>query len=430
MKKLLIITYYWPPSGGAGVQRWLKLSHYLQEMGVQVYVISPEAKYASYLTTDTGLVNEIHPNIKLIQTKSFEPLNVYKSLVGEKNVPTAGMSNVKSNSVLHRLALIARSNLFIPDPRKYWRKHAVRAALKLIDNEGIEYVITSSPPHSVQLIGLDLKKKRNIKWIADLRDLWTGIYYYNLLQHGKLAAKRDAKFEKKVLIKADLVTTVSPLFAQEFAEISGEHSSKFKVVTNGFDPRDFTAYETKLPSSFIITYTGSISTQYAISGFLKAVKTLINNNLNKIKIRFIGYASPDLIEQINQLELANYVEIIPYVNHSRSIQYLQESYALLLVGPLNEQNKEGSIPAKVFEYLAAQRPIIYIGKKDGFMAKIIADCEAGRSFVDNDPEIQNYIEELYSHCYSQQLNSVGNDKRNSFSREEQAKQFFTLLSEL
>src|SRR5690554_1537100 len=168
-KKVLIISYYWPPSGGAGVQRWLKLSKYLQEMGIEVQVLTVDEKVASYTHLDTSLVKDVHPDIKIHTTNSFEINNIYGRLVGKKNIPTAGFSNVDNSSFLQKIVNAIRSNFFIPDPRVGWKRYAVKAAKQILKDESIDTIITTSPPHSVQMIGRELKRKLNINWIVDLR---------------------------------------------------------------------------------------------------------------------------------------------------------------------------------------------------------------------------------------------------------------------
>lgn len=429
MKKLLIITYYWPPSGGAGVQRWLKLSNYIQKMGIQVYVIAPDPKDASYITEDHSLVEEINQDIKVIHTPSFEPLNFYKKIVGKKNVPTAGMANVDTRNWLQQVSLFLRSNLFIPDPRKYWKRYALKAARKLIKEENIKHVVTSSPPHSVQLIGLQLKKELDIKWTADLRDLWTGIYYYSVLNHSKWSAARDARLEKKVLTSTDLLCTVSPIFQQEFIKLAKIQASKTLVIPNGYDPNDFKYFDYSASSEFCLTYTGTISKQYSIEPLLKAMEAKPEI---PIKLRFVGYADPALKELIDQMNLSEKVEFISYVTHAESIQYLQRSFALLLVGPLNQQNNEGSVPAKVFEYMASRRPILYIGKQDGFVAQILKEAKAGKAFGINNPtsELEQYLLELHQAFENQKDINSNAQNIDQFSRKRQAENFIAQLKEL
>ena len=400
-------------------------------MGHQVFVICPDPEKASYLTMDQSLEAEVDPGVTVIRTPSFEPLNVYKSLVGKKNVPTAGMSNVDTDKWTQSLALWLRSNLFIPDPRKYWKKYAVKAAIELIDKEGIAHVITSSPPHSVQTIGLALKKKRKIKWIADLRDLWTGIYYYDLLKHSAWSRSKDERLEKKVLKTADHICTVSPIFMDEFIDKVAAVKDKNTVIPNGYDPKDFVDFNHQRKVDFVITYTGTISAQYNIEPFIHGLRNFRNLHPKAtFTLRFVGQTAPQITAELEKEGLTDQVEYIDYVEHARAIQYLEESYALLLVGPLNEASNEGSIPAKIFEYLAAKRHIIYIGKQDGFAAKVIRQTKSGAIFDQDHTLITTHLEELYLKHKADANPEISSENTENYSRELQAKSFHQVVENL
>jgi glycosyltransferase involved in cell wall biosynthesis len=218
MQKILIITYYWPPSGGAGVQRWVKLVKYLSVHNIEIHVLTVDEQYASYTMTDYSMLSDIPNNIHIHKTKSFEPINIYGKIFGKNKIPSSGFSNVDNTSLKQRTVNFLRSNLFIPDPRKFWNYFAIKKAKELIKKNRIEVVITSSPPHSTQLIGIKLKKMLQIKWIADLRDPWTDIYYYPLLNHSRLSKKFDQYFEKKTLEYSDAIITVSESLKNLFAK--------------------------------------------------------------------------------------------------------------------------------------------------------------------------------------------------------------------
>ena len=219
-KKILIITYYWPPSGGAGVQRWLKLSNYLVKLGHEVHVIYPNEKHASYMVLDKTLTQEIDPNIELHPTKSFEPLKLYSRLFGKKRIPSAGFANVNKTSKIQQFIIFLRTHLFIPDPRKYWGVYAYSTAKKIIKEHQIDNVITSSPHHSVQLIGKRLKRKFPIRWIADFRDLWTDVYYYELLNHSRFSNYFDKRYEREIIESADHIVTASDVYIPFFNDKS------------------------------------------------------------------------------------------------------------------------------------------------------------------------------------------------------------------
>lgn len=398
-------------------------------MGVKVYVIAPHEDDASYLTLDPSLSDEIHPDITLIKTRSFEPLNLYKKIVGKKNVPTAGMSNVDASNFFQGISLFIRSNLFIPDPRKFWKRYALKAARKLIKEENIEYVITTSPPHSVQTIGIQLKREFNITWIADLRDLWTGIYYYDLLKHSKWSKRKDQELEQLTLRSADHITTVSPMFKEEFLSLSKESSEdKISVIPNGYDPADFSAFQYEKKTPFKIVYTGTISDQYFIEPFLNGLDIFRKKNPDSaVELHFVGMAHDKIKQRITDKELHTNTTYHGYLSHSMAIKQLEDAAALLLVGPLNQNQNEGSIPAKLFEYLASARPIIYIGKEDGYVARIIEECEAGRVFGDSDESIANYLQELYGIYSSGTTTHAPHPNVSFYSREEQARRFLDLL---
>ena len=209
MKKVLIITYYWPPSGGAGVQRWLKFAKYLPEYGWQPIILTVDQEYASYPQRDESLLSEVNPACLVYTTKSFELYNLYKFISGKKEVPYGGFANETRESFFQKASKFLRGNFLVPDPRRGWNKYALGKAIELIREFNIDTVVTTSPPHSTQLIGLKLKQEFNTRWIADLRDPWTDIYYYNQFKHTALARKIDQKYEREVVENADLLITVS-----------------------------------------------------------------------------------------------------------------------------------------------------------------------------------------------------------------------------
>jgi glycosyltransferase involved in cell wall biosynthesis len=428
-KKVLILTYYWPPSGGAGVQRWLKLSHYLAEQGAEVHVLTPKGTSASYTTMDTSLSKEIHPNVTIHQTKSFEPLGIYARLFGKKSIPSAGFGNVDKKNWKQQLIISLRTNLFIPDPRKYWKPYAYKAAKKVIKEHGIKNVITSSPPHSVQLIGLKLKKNTKINWITDFRDMWTDIYYYELLNQSKYSHKANLQFEKKVVENADHIVTATPIYIPFFASKSNKVTeAKFSSIPNGYDPKDFKNFKYLKNEEFTITYTGSISEQYNINPFLDALLMLTNNNPEvAFKLQFVGSVYPKLYKELKTRNLESQTAFSPYVPHNESIVFLEKSSILLVCGPLNKDKKEGGIPAKVYEYLAARKPILYIGKTDGFVAEVIAETNTGKYFDIDIVGIYKFILKTHNNWLCGNGYSPENDKIKKYSRVNQASTFFDLL---
>lgn len=393
-KRVLIITYYWPPSGGAGVQRWLKFAKYLPEFGIEPIILTVDPKYASYPQRDKSLEKDIHPDLKVFKTKSFEPLNILSGLFGKKNVPYGGFTNVNKQSFLQTVLRFIRGNFFIPDARIGWNRYAYKKAKEIIKEYNIETVITTSPPHSTQLIGLKLKKNINIKWIADFRDPWTDIYYYNDLLHTGFVKRLDKKKERNVLERADKVITNCESNKNLLAlKIQDLNQAKFKVITNGFDEEEF-KFNDQNTSEFIITYSGTISENYKPEVFIKALsKIKLKYAEVNFKLRMVGNVSPDIEELIKKLHLSEIYEAIGYVNHSKLIEYLISSTILFYIFPKTDNDK--GIAGKLFEYLAARKTIIGIGPKDGDSANIIEECEAGRMFEREDEnELIVYLQQL------------------------------------
>lgn len=376
MKKVLVITYYWPPSGGAGVQRWLKFSKYLPEFGWEPIILTVDPKHASYAQLDESLVKEISEDLKIYKTKSSEIYNTYKKLTRSKDIPYGGFANDNNPSIISKISRFIRGNFFIPDPRKGWNKYAFNEAKRLIDEYNIKHIITTSPPHSTQLIGLKLKRQMGVRWVADFRDPWTDIYYYSELYHTAIARFADKKLEREVVNGADALVTVSKGFKRIFESKKNSQSGiNIYVVPNGYDEDDFNVRHTKDSFKFIISYTGTISDKYDISGFISALKKLIIEQDN-IMLRFVGHESEFLKNYISNAAPDLSVEYTGYVSHLESVEYLLSSSIQLLIVPKIENNK-GIVPGKFFEYLASQKPILAIGPKGGDLEELINETQSG-----------------------------------------------------
>lgn len=384
MKKVLIITYYWPPSGGAGVQRWLKFAKYLPQYGWQPVILTVDPACASYPQRDESLAAEIDPDCLVYTTKSFELYNLYKFISGKKEVPFGGFANASKEGTFQKLSKFLRGNFLLPDPRKGWNKYAYKKAVELIRHFNIDTVVTTSPPHSTQLIGLRLKQNLPIQWIADLRDPWTDIYYYHQFKHTTLARKVDLGYERKVVEKADRLLTVSEDVKRIFATKSMlAVAAKTVVIPNGYDEDDFTGIESPAEGKKVITYTGTISEAYDVDCFLQALSALDESLKSQLLLRFVGNMPSSVIEKVRATNLA--VEWTGYVDHAKSIEYLFRSDILLLVIP-KVKNNQGILTGKFFEYLASQKPVLAIGPTDGDLAQIIRETECGQLFGYDDRE--------------------------------------------
>jgi len=379
--KVLIITYYWPPSGGAGVQRWLKFSKYLPEFGWEPIILTVDPEYAAYPVTDNTLERDLPSIVKVHRTAATDYFSIYKK--NKNEIPTAGFANSVDNTLKGKMLRFIRGNFFIPDPRRGWNKYAFRKACEIIEAEGITNVITTSPPHSTQLIGLKIRKKYPlINWIADLRDPWTDIYYYDQFYPTFLSKKIDSWYEKRVLTNAGRIITVGPSLKALFSVKVKDIANKIEVITNGYDEEDFKDQKSSSPDILTITYTGTLTETYPISGFLEALKNYIEGG-KSFRVKFVGTVPAKLKELIYEKIGVSVVEFIPYTDHKKAISYLLESSILLLIIPDHKSNKS-IITGKLFEYIASGKPIICLGPKDNDAVLIIEDTGHGNTYSYND----------------------------------------------
>ena len=385
MKKVLVITYYWPPSGGAGVQRWVKFIKYFKDQNINPFIISVDPDFASYPLIDNSLKNDIPDNTNVYLTRTNEPYSLYKK-INNNQTPYAGFANEGRPNFFQKIARFIRGNFFIPDSRKGWNNFAYKKAVEILEKENIDTVITTSPPHSTQLIGLKLKETQNIKWIADLRDPWTDIYYYKSMLHTKWAKQKDLNYEKRVIEKSDKVVVVSDSIKQLLLNKSNlVKESKIHIIPNGFDDDDFLVSSKNNNSKFLLSYVGTITKDYPLDSIKKSI-----SNLN-INLEFTGKADEPTKLLLNEVASFN-----NHVKHKESINLLLASDMLLLVIPKISNNK-GILTGKLFEYLGARKPILCIGPTDGDAAKIIEECKAGKTFDYSDENgIYDFIETYMS----------------------------------
>jgi len=422
MKKVLIITYYWPPSGGAGVQRWLKFAKYLPEFGWQPIILTVDPMYASYPQRDESLLSEVDPGCLVYTTKSFELYNLYKLISGKKEVPYGGFANDSKEGIFQKISKFMRGNFLLPDPRKGWNSYALKKAIELINQYNIDTVVTTSPPHSTQLIGLKLKQRFNLQWIADLRDPWTDIYYYSQFNHTALARRIDKTYERKVVENADLLITVSEDVKRLFVEKSElSIAAKTIVIPNGFDEDDFRMPTVPIEKRKIITYTGTISEAYDVDCLLSALSCLDNRLKSELLIRFVGKVPPSVERKFKATGLE--LELVGYVDHPKSIEYLFRSNLLLLVIP-KVKNNRGILTGKFFEYLASHKPILAIGPTDGDLAGIIQETQCGKLFDYEDTEgMLKYIRENLDHP----VDMKNPELANQYSRKELTRKIVQLF---
>ena len=381
--KVLIITYYWPPSGGAGVQRWLKFAKYLPSAEWFPVVLTVRPQDAAYPFTDESLSDEVPVDIEVIKTKATNYFSFYSK--DQKKIPSGGFANNPGKGLKNKISRFVRGNFFIPDPRRGWNKYAIKEASRLIREENITHVITTSPPHSSQLIGLKLKKRfPKITWIADLRDSWTDIYYYNLFYPTRLSKAIDANYEKNVLKYADRIITVGNNLANVFSSKAEGLSQKTIVLPHGYDEEDFEGVENIYPDRFTLTYVGTLSDNYPTDALFKSLRDIERDGKDFL-LRFVGSVPPEVVKNIKSRINPDKVEFIPYTEHPGAIRLMSSSSMLILIIP---DTKESSAitPGKVFEYIATSKPILYIGPPDGDAAFHLAHCGYIGIFKPSDTE--------------------------------------------
>ena len=312
-------------------------------------------------------------------------------------MPYGGFANENNPSLLKKAARFIRGNFFIPDPRKGWNKYAYKEALKIIKNNNIDTIITTSPPHSTQLIGLKLKKKTNIKWIADIRDPWTEIYYNKEFYKTSLAKKIDYKYEQQVINNADKIIVVSNSIKHSFSKNKKELFDKINIISNGFDTDDIIKSSNTNRNTTNIVYTGTISDIYPMNTFIDAIKSIESKNIN---IKLVGEVNEIFKQKIENENLTNIFEFIGQVNHEKSLEYLSKADIALLLIPEIKDNK-GILTGKFFEYLGSKKAILGIGPSDGDVAKILRETNSGKMIEYNDTNsIINFINNFNRNKYS------------------------------
>ena len=369
-KKVLIITYYWPPAGGSGVQRWLKFSKYLRGFDIEPVIYTIDNP--SYPILDKSSESEIPKDLEILKQAIFEP-NSMLSFFGRNNKKeSAGFLN-PNPTFLGKIVQYIRANYFIPDARKFWIQPSVNFLSNYLENNHIDAIITTGPPHSMHLIGLELKKKLGIKWISDFRDPWTEIDYFQQLPLTKKATKKHQDLEQEVLIKSDMVVVVGETMKEKFLQ----HTKRIEVLTNGFDTIEDLSTQ-KLDEKFSITHVGLMNSDRNPTILWEVLNEISNTNLNfknDLRIKLIGKLDDAVIQDLKVFD-HNTIETIPYLDHKDVGKYQASSQILLL--SINEvPSAKGIITGKIFEYLQAKRPILAIGPEDGDAAMILKNTNAG-----------------------------------------------------
>ena len=424
-KKVLIITYYWPPSGGSGVQRWLHFSRYLAQLGWEPIIYTPENAEAPIV--DKSLMDDFTDSVHVIKYPIWEPFDAYKALTGKKGkkLQTGFLNDggKQDNKWIQKIALWLRANLFIPDAKKFWIKPSVQHLSDFLKDHPVDIIVSTGPPHTTHLIALGLKQTTGIPWLADFRDPWTNIDWFDKLPMTFLAKRKHRSLEQTVLREATGITCVSRTWTKEF---EGLANRPVKLITNGFAPQDFQHFKKKVDEYFTILHTGSLNEDRNPTVFWKFLAQEISTNeflKEKLKIQLVGAVDISVVQSIESCGLLPYLDQRPFIPHQEVIE-LMSACSLLLMPLNNVKNQQGIIPGKLFEYLASNQPILAIGPKTGDSAQILQEQQS--TLVIDFEEIPTWSQ-LSELCQGETDRSAS---LNPYSRQELAKEMSAYLEEL
>ena len=428
MKRVLIITYYWPPSGGAGVQRWLKFSKYLPSNGWQPVVYTPSNPEAPAI--DDTLGKDIPAECEVITQPISEPYSFYKRFTGrgkDEKVNAGFLDEGRKPGLKDKIAVWIRGNLFIPDARRFWIRPSVKYLSYYLKAHPVDVIVSTGPPHSMHLIGLGLKKKLNIPWVADFRDPWTGIDFYNQLRLTRYADRRHHRMERKVLQSADRVVTIGWESARQLETLGGR---SVDVITNGYDPDDISdsgVAVDKDPGKFVIRHVGAMNSDRNHENFWQAIKHLKDDGSfsKELSVELIGKNDAAVRESVERNGLMDIVSFVPYVPHEE-IGGLLRSADLLYLPVNNTPNAKAILTGKLFEYIASGTPVLGIGPKDGDAARVLKDTQSGE-MVDFSDSYESIIMTFgkYYH-FAKVINNSWSCVR-AFSRNELAKKMCSIF---
>jgi glycosyltransferase involved in cell wall biosynthesis len=379
-KKVLIITYYWPPSGGSGVQRWLKFAKYLPTYGWTPYIFTPENP--SFDIKDQSLLNDVPADVEVIHFPIWEPYSLFLSLSrlfgGTGSATATALVKVKKQSSFQKISTWIRGNFFIPDPRKFWVNPSVKFLSSFLTDNKINTIITTGPPHSLHLIGLKLKKKNPaLTWIADFRDPWSEWGLLDSLAVGARARQRHVELERQVLANADEIVTITPFYARRFSALSNKTVT---LLTNGFDESDFEKMTFEKSSAFTIRHVGIVNEKCDPRPFMNSVADAMAANKNlaeKIRIEFVGEVHQDFQQFVRDNSALNAVTFFPGNVPHKELMKIYGTSSLLLLVLTGYKNAEGYMPGKLFEYIATGLPIMAIGPEDGDAAALLNETSSG-----------------------------------------------------
>ena len=407
MKKVLIITYYWPPSGGAGVQRWLKFVKYLREFGWEPVIYTPLNPGFSLI--DESLVIDIPEGVEVVKRAIWEPYGFYRKITGQKNeanINTGFLTHKEPNGFFEKLSIWVRGNLFIPDARRFWIGPSTRYLIKYLKKNRVDAIVSTGPPHSMHMIGLKIRKKTALPWIADFRDPWTDFDFYKDMKISGWADRTHKRLELQTITECSAVVVVSNDMKVNYEKMGGRNVN---LITNGYDADDIDSTVVLRDVKFSISHIGSLPPNRNPKLLWRALSELcdtIPTFREDLEIKLVGQVDESVLSDLKMLNLNQQLNHISYVPHNQVSELMKKS-SVLLLAINNSSNAKGILTGKFFEYLASGRPILAIGPKSGDAAQILQDSGAGE-IVDYDENMR--IVEVIRALYEKYLQ---NDLKNN-----------------
>ena len=425
-KPILIITYYWPPSGGSGVQRWVYFSKYLKKLGYSPIVLTIDLNSASYPAIDRSLINETQ-GIPVHYVKSFNWIKIYSwfKKCKKDKIPQGEFSK---KGLVDHIAAFIRGNFFIPDARVNWAKSAIKEALRIVKSHKIEKIITSGPPHSTHLIGLNLKKQLNLKWIADFRDPWTDIFYVKSFYRLSFAKKKDKLFERKVLSNANaIITTTSENFQKDLQSKISINQNFFKIY-NGYDSDLFKKIKKRKNKDFQIVFTGLLTENHPYKEFIESfIKFLKKDPKVNVKIILAGSISEKILNEFNRI---SNIEFHGYINHQDAVNLMIDGNILLNFMYKQEKNTT-MISGKLIEYMATGNPVLMIGDKKSEASKLLSKQTYNLTADPKETKIiSNFIKSNYINWIEKKEIKNEIDVIKDYTREETTRSLIEIIEKI
>lgn len=428
--RVLILSYYWPPSGGAGVQRWVKFVKYLRDYGWEPVVYVPENP--EYPSLDASFEKELPNGLEIIKRPIWEPYNIYRKLTGKGNQPiNAGfISENTQKNWKDSLSIKIRGNLLIPDPRCFWIRPSVRFLTEYLKDNPVQALVTTGPPHSMHRIGYGLKKNiPGLPWLADFRDPWTNIDFYQELGLTRISDAIHHRMERQVVQKANAVVVVSGGMMSEFKTLNPE---RLVMIPNGFDTTDVTLTHAEPDAKFTISHIGTMNAARNPLVVWQAIRELCDENVffqQDVKVQLIGKVDFSVLESIKHYQLEDKVVKIDYVPHAEAIERQQSSQVLLLIIN-NTPNARGILTGKFFEYIASGRPVLGVGPSDGDAAAVLNETGAGMMIDYEDVESAKNVLRNWHALYQEKRLQAKASEVEKYSRKSLTGTLAALLTEL